>query len=190
MSSDGDKERYRYLDQFLLEYRTGDRAPNYERRLASKEDSDLFGRMLNAMERYEVVKGLHEDALKEPELTPDDAIKQAEMMATKEKEIGHIAAELLKQSSDAHGGISRIMPSFRFLGLLDMVNARKLILPSKDKLRELAECLEEKTDSLRQLNDAKQRIARLETMIRVLGRNPDEANSYTGDVQEGGESHE
>jgi hypothetical protein len=182
--TDADEERYKYLDQFILEWRRRDRIPAYP---ISTDDSELIDRMLGAMHAYETFKGLHEDALKEPELTSDTAIEKARMMGTKEKDIGKVAAELLMKDTLDRAGTDRIQPSILFLDLLDKVNARRLILPSEDKIRKLAEC-EEKNVSLQSivnqlradLKKCQDEFADYRHRVRPL----DDGKTETGDVGE------
>lgn len=182
-----DEERYKYLDQFAFEWRQGERVS----KASSKEDTELVDRMLDAMRRYEISKGLHEDALKKPELTFDVALKQAELMGTKEKDIAKVISQLMMTDIVDKAGSLRIRVSFEFLGLLDMVNARKLIQPSEDKIRKLAECEETKTATEKQLHKAEERIIELEKLVRLLHGDPTpKKDTLRGDVGEGGDSNE
>jgi hypothetical protein len=176
-----DEEIYRYLDQFVAEYRRGDRVA----KIQSKEDGQVIDRLLNVMHRYEIAKSLHKDALSKPELTLYQAIGEAKILYPKEKNVGKVAADLQIQDTVNRQGLLRYKLALEFLELLDAANARQLIQTSEDEMRKLEECTDKNTNLLKQLHDAQQKIVRLETMIRVMGGNPDEASSYSGDVQGG-----
>jgi hypothetical protein len=146
------------------------------------------------MRRYEASKELHEEALKEPVLTFDKALEKAEMMYPKEKDpkkLGKIVNELQMNDILGKAGIARSRISVEFLELLDMANARRLIQPSEDKIRKLAECEQKKTVTEKQLHEAHQRIVELENLVRLLGGDPTpRRDTLTGSVGEGGDSNE
>lgn len=183
MSKSSDVE---YIEEFRREYRAGNKD---FAKSESQRDRQIVGQVIFSMENYELEKGLHEDArLKQP-LTFEEAVQEVPKSLLGRKDVRKVNQLLMKDMME-HDGMNVEIAAHAFKISLDVARAGHLIRDSENVARKFKNCTEKNTDLLRQLHDAQQKITRLETMIRVLGRNPDEASSYSTDVEEGASSHE
>ena len=182
-TSDDEKE---YIEQFTREYRHGDKEFV---KAESQSDAELIDETLHSMEYYEFTKRTHREAKLKPELSYQQASQYVKRDWLGRKNIRKIN-DMLVDDTMTRNGVHESIAARAFKVCLDKAKSRGLIRDSESITRKFKDCVKSKADLLKQLHDAQQKISRLETMIRVLGGTPDEANSYSTDVQEGGDSPE
>jgi hypothetical protein len=182
MSKSNDIE---YVEQFERDFNDG-----YQEfaKAESQEDKDLLNEIHLAMEAYDLARQSHEFAQSTTPLTFDEANRQVPRELSGRKHMDKIQ-ELIVKDREWRSGTNRHVAAFVLKWLLDRARIHSLVRDGEASRRKLKDCTEKSTDLLRQLHDAQQKIARLETMIRLLGHNPDEASSYSGSV-ETGDPHE
>jgi hypothetical protein len=174
-----------YVEQFIHDFRAG-----YKEfaKPESQEDKKWLDELYAAMEKYDLAKQKHLDAQARPPLTLDTANQLVPIQLAGREAMDKIR-ELVMTDRMERNGLFRDVEAFNFKLMLDRARFRGLVHDSECVSTKFKDCMEKNTDLMRQLDDARRKIIRLETMLRLHGLNPDEASSYSSNVEGGHDSH-
>jgi len=131
---------------------------------------------------YEIPMKLPEEKTATENLGHEFFVAIAEYDQAKAEHSDHDDALHLRIHYNAARCVQIVVDKARILGLLQ---------PNENVRRKFAECAEKKVELEKQLQQAHRRITNLENLVRLLGGDPNSASdTFSGDIERGGSSHE
>lgn len=152
---------------------------------SSEPDRILLDELQDAMEKYDITKTTHEirQRRNKPPLTFDEASQQVPKGLSGRKHMEEIW-KLMNDDLMIEGGYYRLFDALDFKRLLVKARMHGLVRDSDSARHKLKDCEENKAEIEKKLAKASHEITRLESLVRLLGGDPNV--TVSGDVHEVG----
>jgi hypothetical protein len=180
--SASDVEYVEYVERFMRDFHAGlvEFIP-----ASTPADSLLLDELHAAMEKYDITKMVHEVRQRQNKspLTFDAANQQVPKGLSGRKHMEKIW-ELMNEDLMIREGIYRLFDALDFKRLLDKARIHGLVRDSESARRKLKDCEGNKAEIEKKLAKTYDRIAQLESLVRLLGGDP--STTVSGDIHQGG----